>query len=170
MYSAYGLPFASTGTEPNAFRYGGKVGYYTEGVNGLILATYRWYSPYLMRWISRDPIGYDGGANLYEYVGGRPVKYLDSAGWFLDSGNNSIGSDKGFDICKVRPELCSYGSLLCGDPNELRQCIAACIEGGEAALDMCRALGNPLLQALCYAAVAGGTATCTNFCYARFVD
>ena len=30
----------------------------------------RWYSPQAMRWISQDPLGYDGGdANLYQYLG-----------------------------------------------------------------------------------------------------
>ena len=28
----------------------------------------RHYSPALGRWITRDPIGYAGGINLYEYV------------------------------------------------------------------------------------------------------
>ena len=45
-----------------------------------MLATYRWYSPELGRWLSRDPIGYEGGVNLYEYVKGRVVIYLDPRG------------------------------------------------------------------------------------------
>ena len=33
-----------------------------------------------MRWLSRDPIGYKGETNLYEYVGGMPVRYSDPLG------------------------------------------------------------------------------------------
>ena len=34
----------------------------------------------MMRWISRDPIGYEGGENLYEYVEGDPVNFIDITG------------------------------------------------------------------------------------------
>ncbi len=33
-----------------------------------------------MRWVSRDPIGYEGGVNLFEYVGSNPVGYVDPSG------------------------------------------------------------------------------------------
>jgi len=42
----------------------------------------RYYSPTLGRFISRDPIDYDGGMNLYEYVGGMAVGAVDANGWF----------------------------------------------------------------------------------------
>ncbi|MBN8549072.1 MAG: RHS repeat-associated core domain-containing protein [Deltaproteobacteria bacterium] len=89
-YDAYGNPFCSSEPgETNPFKYGGKVGYYSEGGAGLILAGARWYSPNLRRWISRDPIRYEGGVHLYEYVGGRPVRYIDPSGlgpieWMVD--------------------------------------------------------------------------------------
>jgi hypothetical protein len=35
------------------------------------------------RWMSKDPIEYEGGLNLYEYVGGRPTIYLDPSGLVL---------------------------------------------------------------------------------------
>ncbi len=38
----------------------------------------RTYSPLLGRWIQRDPIGYKGGINLYEYVAGRAVVGVDA--------------------------------------------------------------------------------------------
>ena len=40
----------------------------------------RYYSPQLGRFISRDPIDYAGGMNLYEYVGSRPIGHVDPAG------------------------------------------------------------------------------------------
>ena len=38
------------------------------------------------RWIQRDPIGYSGGINLYDYVGGRAVVELDPMGTFIWAG------------------------------------------------------------------------------------
>ena len=49
-------------------------------VAGFYYIRARCYVPYLGRWIHRDPIGYQGGVNLYEYVGGNPVGKLDSLG------------------------------------------------------------------------------------------
>ena len=40
----------------------------------------RTYNPVLGRWLQRDPIGYAGGINLYEYVAGRAVVTLDPWG------------------------------------------------------------------------------------------
>ncbi|HBO43766.1 MAG TPA: hypothetical protein DD670_07510 [Planctomycetaceae bacterium] len=40
-----------------------------------------YYNSSLGRFVSRDPIGYEGSkSNLYEYVGGRPVQDLDPEG------------------------------------------------------------------------------------------
>jgi RHS repeat-associated protein len=50
------------------------------GNGGLILCGARWYSPTLARWLSRDPSGYDGGPNLYEYCGEDPVNWADPSG------------------------------------------------------------------------------------------
>ena len=71
FYSDYGLPIAGgTGSAPNPFQFGGSVGYYTDpAAGGLVLCGQRWYSPRDGRWLSRDPEGYDGGANLYGYCG-----------------------------------------------------------------------------------------------------
>lgn len=79
-YDGYGKALYTSGTDENPFRYGGGVGYYSEGSTGMTLASYRWYSPDLTRWLSRDPIKYDGGFNLYAYVQGSPILYLDPLG------------------------------------------------------------------------------------------
>jgi RHS repeat-associated protein len=79
-YDAYGKLLQSAGADPNPFRYGGKFGYYADGESGLMLAGARWYSPHLMRWLSRDPIGYEGGENQYAYVRANPVRFDDATG------------------------------------------------------------------------------------------
>ncbi|MEM5768882.1 MAG: RHS repeat-associated core domain-containing protein [Bacillota bacterium] len=59
---------------------GAQWGYYTDTETGLILCTHRYYDPANGRWLTRDPIGYDGGVNLYGYVGGDPVNQVDPEG------------------------------------------------------------------------------------------
>ena len=63
VYTPYGYPVTSTGTDANPFQFGGSVGYYSDPLaQGLVLCGQRWYSPGWARWLSRDPAGYAGGA------------------------------------------------------------------------------------------------------------
>jgi RHS repeat-associated protein len=55
-------------------------GYRLDPETNLYYVRARTYSPTLGRWIQRDPIGYQAGVNLYEYVGGRAVVAVDPAG------------------------------------------------------------------------------------------
>jgi RHS repeat-associated protein len=48
--------------------------------SGLHLALYRAYDARLGRWLSRDPIGFAGGFNLYAYVFNDPVNLVDPDG------------------------------------------------------------------------------------------
>jgi RHS repeat-associated protein len=65
----------------------------TYGANSIIYCGYRYdaetenyyvrnryYSPSLGRWLTRDPIGYRGGINLYGYVNSSPVAEVDGFG------------------------------------------------------------------------------------------
>lgn len=53
--------------------------YYDDTV-GLIFYNYRCYNPLDGRWLSRDPIGEEGGANLYAFVGNDPLNSVDLLG------------------------------------------------------------------------------------------
>jgi RHS repeat-associated protein len=62
------------------FQYKGQFGYFTDIHTGLCYCLNRYYDPRSGRWTSRDPIGLDGGVNVYQYCGGNPVMYADPSG------------------------------------------------------------------------------------------
>ncbi len=54
-----------------------------SGVSGqgeIVLTLFRAYDPLLGRWLSADPIGEEGGLNLYAYVAGNPINSWDPLG------------------------------------------------------------------------------------------
>ena len=58
----------------------GYAGYFYHAVSRLDFALYRAYDSVHARWLNRDPIGEAGGINLYAYVGGNPISYVDPLG------------------------------------------------------------------------------------------
>lgn len=79
LYDAWGVRFIGDDNAP--YGYIGKWGYYTDSETGMIMCTHRYYDPYSGRFITRDPIGYDGGVNLYTYVKNRPSTRVDPSGY-----------------------------------------------------------------------------------------
>jgi len=54
-------------------------GQFLDSESGFLDYGYRYYSPYLGRWMCKDPIGEEGGLNLYAFAennGGNAVDYL----------------------------------------------------------------------------------------------
>lgn len=60
--------------------FGARFGYYNDKETALILCTFRYYDTETGRWINGDPIGYEGGVNLYSYVNGNPIISVDPLG------------------------------------------------------------------------------------------
>ena len=90
---AYGNTLIFTGADSSGNWWGDSATQSNFGANDIIYCGYRYdpetenyyvrnrfYSPTLGRWLTRDPIGYQGGVNLYEYVGGDPAGNMDPAG------------------------------------------------------------------------------------------
>lgn len=75
-YGAYGAVGASRGVQPD-FGYAGML---RDPGSALSLTLFRAYDPTVGRWLSRDPIGERGGENLYAYVSGDPLDYVDPLG------------------------------------------------------------------------------------------
>jgi len=59
------------------YRYSGKE---RDDATGLYYYGARYYAPWLSRWLKPDPAGTVDGLNLYGFVGGNPVTYIDSDG------------------------------------------------------------------------------------------
>ncbi|MCR5839104.1 MAG: RHS repeat-associated core domain-containing protein [Kiritimatiellae bacterium] len=78
-YDAFGKLISSSGPMADVFaiRYSTK---YFDIETGLYYYGYRFYSPELMRWITRDPIGEEGGVNLYAMCGNNSVSTFDMLG------------------------------------------------------------------------------------------
>ena len=77
-YGAFGETVAS-GDNPDKFpiRFSTK---YHDVESGLYYYTKRFYSPALRRWLTRDPIGENGGVNLYAMCGNNAIIYFDALG------------------------------------------------------------------------------------------
>ncbi len=80
-YDLWGGRTKITGTVESEVGY---TGHHHHGKSGLMLTWYRAYDPVTGRWPSRDPIGEEGGINLYGYVSNNPVNFWDPLGlyWF----------------------------------------------------------------------------------------
>jgi RHS repeat-associated protein len=54
-----------------------------SNTDGLYYYGYRFYDPLTQRWLNRDPIGENGGFNLYGFVGNNSNFYIDALGLFV---------------------------------------------------------------------------------------
>jgi RHS repeat-associated protein len=75
-YEPYGGAYSvSGGTAPDMF-----TGHRWDAAVGHYYAPSRYYSPFLGRWTTRDPLGMVDGPNVYAYLGGSPVSRYDVLG------------------------------------------------------------------------------------------
>ncbi|MBI3763318.1 MAG: RHS repeat-associated core domain-containing protein [Chloroflexi bacterium] len=83
-YGPFGEPLRATGpmARLNPFRWSTK---FCDNETDLVYYGYRYYSPSLGRWLSRDPIEEEGGVNLYGFVCNGTLNLYDSDGRFLGS-------------------------------------------------------------------------------------
>ena len=78
--NAWGEPIRDSAGNVAGAGYGAKFGYVRDGESGFYLCTLRYYDASGGRWLTRDPIGYAGGSNLYGYVGNDPGNATDPSG------------------------------------------------------------------------------------------
>ncbi|MGV3723423.1 MAG: RHS repeat-associated core domain-containing protein [Actinomycetota bacterium] len=93
VFDAHGVGLSSTPVN-DPYGYKARLGYYTDVETGLLLLTQRYYDPGAGRFLTRDPIGYAGGVNLYCYGTNSPLSKADPSGleaqWVqTGAGNNT---------------------------------------------------------------------------------
>ena len=80
-YDAWGNILSSTSSVPalatNRYRFQGRE---WSAATGHVNFRARWYDPVTGRWLSKDPIGLNGGLNLYAFCGNDPINWRDPYG------------------------------------------------------------------------------------------
>ncbi|MDB5047815.1 MAG: hypothetical protein JWO30_886 [Fibrobacteres bacterium] len=141
-YDPYGVKTKVSGAQDADF---GFAGYFVHSVSGLSFAKYRVYNALLGGWSSRDPIEELGGMNLYGYVHGNPINFMDPLGlydWFGKAEDNAgefsqdskdIGlsgaASAGFDaaIASKSAKRMGYEGESDGPQDAMRHCIWSCL-------------------------------------------
>jgi RHS repeat-associated protein len=77
VYTPFGEAVPLIQTIENPFRFPGQ---YYDPETGLHYNYFRYYNPQTGRYITPDPIGLEGGINLFAYVEGNPVNQIDPEG------------------------------------------------------------------------------------------
>ncbi len=132
-HTPYGELYASSGSSSDITRR--YTGHDWDAAAGLYYAPYRYYSPGLARWITRDPLGMVDGPNVYGYAGLNPVGSLDRQGLC----SNSLckkHADYMYRDCKeaaaqtrdlaLDAAYVAYDNLLDAIDNDLARCKDAC--------------------------------------------
>lgn len=119
-YEPFGKATVTVNTVENNLR---SIGQYFDRETNLHYNYFRDYDPTTGRYIEADPIGLDGGLNVYTYVGGNPLSYTDPQGLFEIYGNwtgsnwsggkngpiipaNPAGPRDAVDACAMQHDYC----------------------------------------------------------------
>jgi len=88
-YDPYGNTIGLGGSlaAANVYRFSSKE---VHAVSGLYYYGERFYEPNLQRWLNRDPLGEEGGLNLYGFVGNDAVNAIDPLGLIFGDKSSSF--------------------------------------------------------------------------------
>jgi RHS repeat-associated protein len=76
-YDPFGVRMKQVGTFEQPYQFSTKP---YDPQTGLSNFGFRYYNAGLGKWLTRDPLGEKGGINLYGFVGGNPVNFVDPLG------------------------------------------------------------------------------------------
>lgn len=129
LYSAFGQQLS--GSQTDAFEYRAQFGYYSDNETGLQLLTHRYYDPTRGRFLTRDPISYDGGVNVYGYGRNNPTNVIDPSG--LDVLVIEQGPTEGNPIGHTALAITGRGVFSFGNGAEMATDEKGNIMGGDLA-------------------------------------
>jgi RHS repeat-associated protein len=93
-YSPFGVLTAAAGTMADDFRHRFSTKTFEAAGDSALPALYyygyRYYAPRNGRWLSRDPLGEEGGLLLYGFCGNGPGQFTDPLGQFFLAGLSAI--------------------------------------------------------------------------------
>lgn len=109
-YDAFGVTVSSDGDMDDdfRFRFSSK---YLDDETGVYFYGYRYYAPAIGRWLSRDPIGEEGGLLLYGFVDNDSINNFDNNGLTLVGGLNGVIGKAGKACCKALKLKAVYDCL-----------------------------------------------------------
>ncbi|NUQ02028.1 MAG: RHS repeat-associated core domain-containing protein, partial [Armatimonadetes bacterium] len=148
LHDAWGNPLM-TAVGPHGYR--ARYGYYTDQETGLVALAYRYYAPGVGRFLNRDPVGFEGGVNLYGYAVNHPVGAHDPSGRRMTYDHCAESAYDGLRSCLLLTGLaaatyaavCIFAHCLGLGPVWFAACSAACLASAgmlaAALADQCRA-------------------------------
>ena len=80
VYTSFGEKVHEDGTVGTRYQYAGEWGYQSSEDLPFVHVGHRYYDPSTGRFLQRDPIGINGGLNVYAYVCNRPADKVDPMG------------------------------------------------------------------------------------------
>ncbi len=80
-YDSFGNILSQQEAVSQPFKFVGQFGVMTEP-NGFYYMRARYYDPNVGRFVSEDPIGFEGGINLFVYASNNPLMFIDPSGLF----------------------------------------------------------------------------------------
>jgi len=93
QYDPFGVPKGASGSVSQPMQFSTKP--YDDQTGLSYYYGYRFYVPSLGRWLTRDPIGEEGGINLYGFVNNDPMNWIDPDGefplWVICTGAGMAG-------------------------------------------------------------------------------
>ena len=100
VYDAFGRTASSSGSACSRVHYRSSTKYWDDET-GLYYYGYRFYVPWMGRWLNRDPIGEENGENLYCFVQNETAFKIDLYGlsdWPNSARNGDLGLAMGIPI------------------------------------------------------------------------